>query len=129
MRYGQRMKFVLDTQAAGYAIQRYETGEIVIGETCYRESLIVLPDRVIADWPPRSTEDLAERDFERLAELKPEIVLLGTGREQRFPHPSLAQSLMRLQIGFEVMNTAAACRTYNILMAEGRRVAAALFMI
>jgi uncharacterized protein len=123
------MKFILDNSGDGYAIQRYDVGQVVIGEKIYRESLILLPDQIIADWSPSSVGDLATTDFAQLAEFRPEIVLLGTGREQRFPHPSLCQPLMQLSIGLEVMDTAAACRTYNILMAEGRRVAAALFMI
>jgi uncharacterized protein len=123
------MKFVLDNSGDGYAIQRYDTGEIIIERRRYQQSLILLPDRVIADWSPASVADLETADFEQLVALGPEIVLLGTGREQHFPHPSLSQPLMKQRIGFEVMDTAAACRTYNILMTEGRRVAAALFMI
>ncbi|MEJ2454376.1 MAG: Mth938-like domain-containing protein [Candidatus Thiodiazotropha sp.] len=123
------MKFVLDTSGDGYAIQRYDTGEIIIDQRRYRQSLILLPDQVIDDWSPASVAELAMADFEQLAALGPEIVLLGTGREQQFPHPSLSLPLMEQRIGFEVMDTAAACRTYNILMTEGRRVAAALFMI
>jgi uncharacterized protein len=129
MRYGQRMKFMLDNNTDGYAIQRYDEGEIIIAEQSYRQSLIVLPDQVIDDWSPGSINDLAKDDFIQLMELGAEIVLLGTGRQQHFPHPSLTQPLMQQRIGLEVMDTAAACRTYNILMAEGRRVAAALFMI
>jgi uncharacterized protein len=123
------MKFMLDNNTGGYAIQRYDVGVIIIAECSYRESLILLPDRVIENWPPNSVNDLAEEDFHQLMELEPEIVLLGTGPQQQFPHPSLTQPLMQQRIGLEVMDTAAACRTYNILMAEGRRVAAALFMI
>jgi uncharacterized protein len=123
------MKFMLDNNTDGYAIQRYDVGVIIIAERSYRESLILLPDRVIENWPPNSVNDLADEDFHQLMELEPEIVLLGTGLQQQFPHPSLTQPLMQQRIGLEVMDTAAACRTYNILMAEGRRVAAALFMI
>ncbi len=123
------MKFVLELSDGGYAIQRYEVGEVVIRETSYRESLILLPDRVITDWSPASIEELQQEDLQQLAGYSPEIVILGTGRRQHFPHPSLLQPLMQARIGIEVMDTAAACRTYNILMGEGRRVAAALFMI
>ncbi|MGD9169867.1 MAG: Mth938-like domain-containing protein [Candidatus Thiodiazotropha sp.] len=123
------MKFVLDNNINGYAIQRYDVGQITIGEKIYRQSLILLPNQLIADWPPQSVDDLATSDFQQLAELGPEIVLLGTGRLQRFPNISLAQPLMQQRIGLEVMDTAAACRTYNILAAERRRVAAGLFMI
>lgn len=123
------MKFVLENTHDGYAIQHYAAGEITIGETIHRESLILLPDRVITEWAPNSVSDLTTADFHHLAQLDPEIVLLGTGREQCFPHPTLSQPLMQRRIGLEVMDTPAACRTYNILMAEGRRVAAALFII
>jgi uncharacterized protein len=129
MGYGQSMKFMLDNNRDGYAIQGYEAGQIVIDEKIYQQSLILLPNQVIADWSPNSVAELATADFAQLAELGVEIVLLGTGREQRFPHPSLCLPLMQQRIGLEVMDTAAACRTYNILMTEGRRVAAALFMI
>ena len=129
MRYGREMKFILENSNDGYTIQHYAAGEITIGETVHRESLILLPDRVIVDWQPNSVSDLTTEDFQRLAELGPEIVLLGNGRAQCFPHPALSQPLLQRQIGLEVMDTAAACRTYNILMAEGRRVAAALFII
>jgi uncharacterized protein len=123
------MKFMLDTNEDGYAIQRYDVGEIVIQEARFQESLILLPDQIVTDWPPSSVEDLQQEDLQRLADFSPEIILLGTGQKQHFPHPSLLQPLMQARIGIEVMDTAAACRTYNILMGEGRRVAAALFMI
>ena len=123
------MKFILENTGGGYLIQRYDTGMIVIDEAVFLESLILLPDRIITDWPPSAVHELTARDFTRLAGLEPEIVLLGTGERQHFPHPTLTQPLMERRIGLEVMDTAAACRTYNILMAEGRRVAAALFMI
>ena len=123
------MKFVLESHTDGHVIQRYGEGEIIISERVYRKSLILLPDQVIVDWSPDTAADLQVSHFEHLAELRPEIVLLGTGRHQHFPHPSLSQPLMEQRIGLEIMDTAAACRTYNILMSEGRRVAAALFMI
>jgi uncharacterized protein len=123
------MKFLLDDNNEGQTIQRYESGEIIINQVSYRSSLVVLPDRVIDDWSPASLTEMTEGDFHWLAELDSEIILLGTGKRQQFPHPSLMQPLMQQRIGFEVMDTAAACRTYNILMSEGRKVAAALFMI
>ncbi|MES9848429.1 MAG: Mth938-like domain-containing protein [Candidatus Thiodiazotropha sp.] len=123
------MKFILDEASDGLSIQRYDQGEVTVSGVIYRENCIVLPDRIISAWRPGGFLDLSQEDFSFLAELSPEIVILGTGDKQHFPHPSLAQPLMQNQIGLEVMNTAAACRTYNILMSEGRRVAAALFMI
>ena len=77
---------------------------------------------------PQGFDALAEADFERLLETSPEIVLLGTGATQRFPHPRLTAPLHRARVGLEVMDTRAACRTYNILVAEGRNVTAALIV-
>ncbi|MEW8399962.1 MAG: Mth938-like domain-containing protein [Candidatus Thiodiazotropha sp.] len=123
------MKFILDDSGEGHAIQRYDQGEVTVSEVVYRESCIILPERIISPWRPDNFLDLKSEDFSFLAELAPEIIILGTGARQRFPHPGLTEPLMQRRIGLEVMDTAAACRTYNILMAEGRRVAAALFMI
>lgn len=123
------MKFILDDANVGLSIQRYDQGEVSVDGVVYRQNCVVLPDRVISEWRPSSISDLKPEDFCFLVELKPEIVILGTGDTQHFLHPSLTEPLMRSRIGLEIMNTAAACRTYNVLMSEGRRVAAALFMI
>ncbi|MEW8506246.1 MAG: Mth938-like domain-containing protein [Candidatus Thiodiazotropha sp.] len=123
------MKFILDDSGEGHPIQRYDQGEVTVSGVVYRENSIVLPDRIISPWRPSDFLDLNMDDFGFLAELAPEIVILGTGAKQRFPHPGLTEPLMQRRIGLEVMDTAAACRTYNILMSEGRRVAAGLFMI
>jgi len=87
-----------------------------------------MPDRILADWNVRDIESLARRDIEELALLKPELVLLGTGDRLHFPAPGLLASLAAARIGAEVMDTRAACRTYNILAEEGRNVAAALII-
>jgi uncharacterized protein len=123
------MKFILDEPGDGHVIQHYAEGEITINGVAYRENLLVMPDRVIPRWRPVDFSNLMTEDFVHLAELTPEIVILGTGSKQRFPKPDLTYPLMQERIGFEVMDTAAACRTFNILMSEGRRVAAALFTI
>jgi len=86
---------------------------------------IVLPDRIL-DWTVESFEKLRAEDFRVFETLEIDILLLGTGRRQRFPHPRLTASLARARIGVEVMDLKAACRTYNILVAEERKVAAAL---
>ena len=87
--------------------------------------LIVTPERILP-WGVAGFEGLQESDFEPFAALGLEVLLLGTGMRQRFPHPRLTQRLARERIGIESMDLQAACRTYNILMAEERRVAAAL---
>ena len=88
-------------------------------------SVVVLPDR-IEQWPVKGFEHLTAEDFTFLQQLQAEIVLLGTGTRQRFPHPRLTAALAQAGIGLEVMDVQAACRTYNILVAEERKVAAAL---
>lgn len=106
----------------------YGAGYVMVNQTRHQHSLIVLPDHVIENWPPQTFEQLAVEHFEHLLPLQPEMVLLGTGATLRFPHPSLTKTLLAARIGVEVMDTGAACRTYNILTGEGRRVAAALLL-
>jgi uncharacterized protein len=120
------LKLHLDQPANINAITGYGAGYVQVNQTRHIGSLIVLPARIIEGWRPQAFEDLQAEDFASLAELQVEIVLLGTGEKLRFPHPKLTQVLAARRIGLEAMSTAAACRTYNILMGEGRAVAAAL---
>ena len=106
-------------------ITGYGDGYVMVNGQRRDSSIVVLPDRV-ESWPPSAFERLTADDFTFLRELGVEIVLLGTGAKQRFPHPRLTASLAQAGIGLEVMDLKAACRTYNILVAEERRVAAAL---
>jgi len=101
---------------------------VVIGESVYTRSLVVLADRVLDDWPPDRFERLAESHFAILAGLGVDTILLGTGLRLRFPDPALTAPLVACGIGLEVMDTAAACRTFNILSGDGRPVAAALVL-
>jgi uncharacterized protein len=101
-------------------------GWVRVGVDEYRAGIVILPDRVITGWAPAGFEALAADDFAGLLASEPEIVLLGTGSHQRFPHPRLLAPLIDAHVGVEVMDTHAACRTFNILVAEDRRVAAAL---
>lgn len=94
----------------------------------YVSSLVVLPTRIVADWDVRDIALLARQDIDALALLNPELVLLGTGKRMRFPAANLLAGLAAKRIGSEVMDTRAACRTYNILAEEGRNVAAALII-
>jgi uncharacterized protein len=104
----------------------YGEGYVMVNAVRYERSLVVLPDRPVETWAVAGVDTLREEDLEFLAGLGVEIVLLGTGKSLRFIHPRLLQSLARGGVGVEVMDNRAACRTYNILMAEGRKVAAAL---
>jgi uncharacterized protein len=103
----------------------YGEGYVLVNAQRHEGSLVVTPERILP-WSAASFEALAESDFEALLELQPEILLLGTGPRQRFPHPRLTRALAARRIGVEAMDLQAACRTYNFLMAEDRRVAAAL---
>ncbi|MDQ5878922.1 MAG: hypothetical protein QG616_6 [Pseudomonadota bacterium] len=91
-------------------------------------NVVVLPEQLLPEWTAARFETLSEADFAILAGLKAEILLLGTGKTLRFPSPALLQPLMAARIGLEVMDNHAACRTYNILAAEGRKVAAAILL-
>lgn len=105
----------------------YGSGYVAINGTRYEHSLVVLPDR-LADWEPARFEDLTEPMFAELATLPLEILIVGTGAKLRFPSPALTRSLYEARIGVEVMDTQAACRTYNILLSEDRRVGAAILI-
>lgn len=119
------MKLHADPLTYLNTVTGYGTGFIEINALRHSGSILVAPDAAVEPWSARSFEALAIDDFSALLRLKPELVLLGTGSRQRFPHPRLTRPLADARIGIEVMNTAAACRTYNILMSEGRRVVAA----
>ena len=123
------MRFSLDIDTQRHFIKSYGPGWISVNEQEIRRSVIVAPDRLVTDWPPQTFADLEERHFAAILQLEPEIVLLGTGDRQRFPHPKLTQALLARGVGVEVMDTSAACRTYNIIMMEDRRVVAALLMM
>ncbi|MCX8145313.1 MAG: Mth938-like domain-containing protein [Azovibrio sp.] len=103
-------------------------GYVAVNQETYTTNLLVLPDRIEPDWTPHAFAALELADFTRLAGCGAEIVLLGTGARLRFPPLPLRQPLIAAGIGLEVMDTAAACRTYNILASEGRKVAAALLI-
>lgn len=104
----------------------YGDGYVGINGTRYTVNVAVLPGRLIADWTQASFDTLSVADFEFLAGLDAEIILLGTGKQIRFPRPELLRPLIQAGKGLEVMDLQAACRTYNILHGEGRKVAAAL---
>ena len=106
-------------------ITGYGDGYVMVNGERRASSVVVLPDRIEA-WQAKGFDQLSADDFTFLKNLKAEIVLLGTGPRQRFPHPRLTAELAKAGIGLEVMDLQAACRTYNILVAEERKVAAAL---
>lgn len=123
------MKMTQDLDGGQNLIRDYAQGHISVNAQTYRRSLIITAEHVQTDWPPQRFEELQPRHFSEIVEWGPEIVLIGTGARLRFPGPEIRRMFLDAQIGLEIMDTAAACRTYNIITMEGRRVAAALLMI
>jgi uncharacterized protein len=122
------MKFTLDRPATPHVVRAYAPGLIRIGEREFARSVIVSAQTLVDDWRPQHVGELVAADLEPALALQPEVLLLGSGARQVFPAPDLLAQLYAARIGFEVMDTGAACRTYNVLVAEGRAVAAALII-
>jgi uncharacterized protein len=123
------MRLDLDTGDANFnQIRAYDDDKIQINDQTFMHSIIVTPTMLIDNWAPQSIADLTSESLQIIIELKPDIILVGTGAKLVFPHSALLAELLSQQIGVEVMSTAAACRTYNVLMSEGRNVAAGLIL-
>jgi uncharacterized protein len=120
------MKLHANRDPALNTLTAYGPGWLEVNARRYEHALLVQPESPLQPWAPARFEDLADAHFEAILAHAPEVVLLGTGAVQRFPHPRLIAALAERRIGVEAMDTGAACRTYNILMAEGRKVLAAL---
>jgi uncharacterized protein len=120
------MRFTQDSASAINVIRAYGEGELRINDAVYRGAVIVSPTTVIPEPAVLGVQDLDKIDISRVMALQPELVLLGTGARQTFPPPAFGANFLRAGIGFEVMDTGAACRTYNVLVMEQRQVAALL---
>ena len=120
------MKFERDDGEGRNTFTGYGEGHVMVNGRRHSSSLVVTGDRIVTDWPAASVESLTADHLAAIVELRPEIVLLGTGSKFTFPDQSLLAPLYKAGIGVEVMDTPAACRTYNILLGEGRNVLAAL---
>jgi len=139
-----------DFNASAYTIKSYDAGKVTVfapissqeakvahetGKTLtptiitLQQSAIIMKNQLIDDWAPQNPHLLTIDDFQRILDLRPELVLLGTGGNIHFPESKDMLLLQQQGIGVEVMGTAAACRTYNFLISDGRNVACALFMI
>jgi len=122
------VKFARDSTEGRNAFTGYGEGYVEVNHARHTASLVVAPGRLITDWPAPSVEAITADHLAAIVELAPEVALLGTGREFRFPEAALLAPLYKAGIGVEVMDTPAACRTYNILLGEGRNVVAALIL-
>lgn len=120
------MKLQADRIEGSNAIARHSAEGVVVNGQTHTHSVIVAWQGGVQDWGVPGFEALREAHFEALAQRQPELVIFGSGTRLRFPHPSLLRTLMARGIGVETMDTPAACRTYNVLLAEGRSVVAAL---
>ena len=110
-------------------VTAYDESGVEINLKRITTSLLVLPEVAPALWPVTSFDTLTTDHFQQIAAMQPDVVILGTGARQRFVHPRLTAGLTASRIGVECMDNQAACRTYNILMAEGRKVALALIFL
>lgn len=106
----------------------YGAGYVSVNNQRYERSIVVTPEMVHQHWNVTHVDTLDAAALNFLLSLKPEILLLGTGARHRFPNPATLREFAHAQIGVETMDTAAACRTFNILMAEGRDVIAAIIV-
>jgi len=122
------MKLHADTRNLPHAITAYGRDSISVGGRAFCRSLLLTADRIDEHWGPARFADLEAHHLAPLATLPCDVLLLGTGTRQRFPPAPLLRALYEAGRGIEIMDTAAACRTYNILLAEGRAVAAALIL-
>lgn len=122
------MKLHLASEGNKNRFTGYGDGYIAINHQSYAASLVVTPDALYDQWQVADFAALSDAHMQFLVSLNPEIVILGTGTVQRFPPPAMMRHFTTAQIGVEVMATPAACRTYNILLAEGRAVIAAVLV-
>jgi uncharacterized protein len=122
------MKLHLTTAENHNLITAYSDDHIEVNRIRHSHNLIVAPNEIISPWTNAAFADLNDADIAAALSLQPEVVLLGTGSKHLFLHPKHYQSLSNQGIPLECMTTAAACRTYNILMSEGRNVAAILML-
>jgi len=122
------MKLQADARFAVHAISAHGPGYVTVGNQRITRTCLLRPDGIDATWGPDNFANLTEEHFAALAAVECDVLLLGTGGHQHFPTPAQMRPLLEARRGIEVMSTAAACRTYNVVLAEGRIVAAALFV-
>lgn len=122
------MRFAEDPTSGINIIRAYGNGELRVNDKVYRGAVILSAATVTAVENIQNLDELVDSGLTRALALEPELVLLGTGERQIFPPASVGAQLLRAGIGFEVMDTGAACRTFNVLVGEKRRVAALLLL-
>ena len=122
------MELQLEKDPLGYRVGSFVDNTVSIEGVRYTTSLIITPEKVVRDWPPQHPGRLTIDDFGIILTLNPELILVGTGNALMFPDPVILKGAIRVGIGIDFMDSRAACRTYNILAAEGRHVAAGIII-
>jgi len=122
------LKLQSDPHSGANTITGYGDGYVEINKVPYGHAVLLSSDGSISEWPAKVFDDLEPSHFAQMVTLNPELILIGTGSRQRFPKPELLKALIEAKIGFEIMDSQAACRTYNILVGEGRQVLLALIV-
>ncbi len=122
------MKFAQDYQNEGYVITAYDEASITINEKPFHQSLVLNNTRLRENWGIADIVQLQAQHIEQLLEMEPELILIGTGKRLVFPEVEIYSGIIRHGIGVDFMDTGAACRTYNVLMSEGRNVVAGLII-
>lgn len=122
------MKFQPDFLDGVNTIARHDGARVWVGAQPHEGSVVIPWSGAVRRWPPSGFEELDQTHFDALLDCNPELVIFGSGSRLRFPRPELLRGLIERRVGFESMDTAAACRTYNVLVSEGRNVVAALLL-
>jgi uncharacterized protein len=122
------MPLTLDENRATYQIKGFKPGFIQVNENMFTHSIIISPNQLITDWEPQSIAELTPEHLKKILPLKPAILLIGTGEHLSFPAVDIYGELLNQGIGVEIMDTSAACRTFNALTAEDRNVVAVLII-
>lgn len=122
------MKFQPDSLEGVNTIARHDGGSVWVGNQSYSGSVVVPWSGPIRAWSPADFDALTQAHFDEVLQLQPELVIFGSGAKLRFPPPALLRGLIARRVGVESMDSAAACRTYNVLVSEGRTVVAALLL-
>ena len=123
------MEFNLEVPQNQFFIRSFGEDGICVDQDYFKKPFIISGQRIVPEWDVTCVDDINEKSLQAVFRLEPEVVLIGTGKTQVFLPPSTQAHFFRHNIGFEVMTTDAACRTFNVLAAEGRNVAAALLPI
>lgn len=122
------MSLTLDQNQATYQVRAFKPGQIQVNQQTFTQSIIVGPHTLIESWAPQHISELTHDHLKIILDLRPAILVIGTGEELQFPAVELYGDLINEGIGVEIMDTGAACRTFNVLTAENRNVVAAMII-